>query len=266
MTDEVQALAGVDPAPEQAATAAPEAEVSSPEVAENQGESKPVEKVYTQAEIDAMIGKRLAREQRKWEREQAAKLAETQARQVVPKDIPPVDSFESPEAYAEALAERKAEELIARRETAKQQAEVIEAYHEREEEARNKYDDFEQVAYNPNLRITDVMAQTIQASEVGPDLAYYLGSNPKEAQRIAALTPFLQAKEIGRIEAKLADAPPVKKTTSAPAPITPVTARASGNPSYDTTDPRSVKSMSTSEWIEAERQRQMRKYEAQRNR
>jgi hypothetical protein len=42
-----------------------------------------------------------------------------------------------------------------------------------------------------------------------------------------------------------------------------VTARASGNPSYDTTDPRSVKTMSASEWIEADRQRQMKKMQAQ---
>ena len=53
---------------------------------------------------------------------------------------------------------------------------------------------------------------------------------------------------------------------SAPAPIAPVSARASGAPAYDTTDPRSVKSMSTSDWIEAERLRQIKKYEAQRRR
>jgi hypothetical protein len=46
-----------------------------------------------------------------------------------------------------------------------------------------------------------------------------------------------------------------------------VTARtASGTPAYDTTDPRSVKAMSTSEWIEQERLRQIKKYEAQRRR
>jgi hypothetical protein len=76
----------------------------------------------------------------------------------------------------------------------------------------------------------------------------------------------MQAKEIGKIEAKLADNPPVKKTTSAPAPISPVTARTTGSPALDTTDPRSIKSMSTSQWIEAERARQMKKWEAQRNR
>ena len=260
-------LAGEIPVPEQAVTAAPEPEVSSPEVIadEQQPEEQPAAKTFTQEELDAAIGKRLAREQRKWEREQQRRQVETPAIKA-PADLPPVDQFESPEAYAEALAERKAQELIARREAERQQSEMIEAYHEREEEARNKYDDFEQVAYNPQLRITNVMAETIQASEVGPDVAYYLGSNPKEADRISKLSPFLQAKEIGRIEAKLVAEPVTKKTSSAPAPIAPVTARTSGTPSYDTTDPRSTKTMSTSEWIEQERLRQIKKLEAQRNR
>ena len=110
------------------------------------------------------------------------------------------------------------------------------------------------------------MAQSIQSSDVGPDLLYWLGTNPKEADRISRLNPILQAKEIGKIEAGLASNPPVKKTSTAPAPIAPVTARSTGYSQYDTTDPRSTKSMSTSEWIEAERLRQIKKYEAQRNR
>ena len=262
MTEEVQALAEVDSAPEQVVTAEPVAEeVSTPE-------DKPTEqatKTFTQEELDAAIGKRLAREQRKWEREQAAKLEEMKAKQA-PKEVPPADQFESPEAYAEALAVKKAEELLAEREFKRQQVESLNKYHDLEERARDKYDDFEQVAYNPSLKITNVMAETIQNSDIGPDIAYYLGANAKEADRISHLSPILQAKEIGRIEAKLSSEPPAKRTTSAPPPITPVTSRASGNPSYDTTDPRSIKSMSASEWIEADRQRQIRKWEAQRNR
>ena len=249
-------------APEQVATAAPEPEVTAPEAVEPAAEAT---KTFTQEELDAAIGKRLAREQRKWEREQAAKAAEMQARKA-PAEIPPIEQFNSPDEYAEVLAERKAEELLARREQARMQSEIIESYHDKEEDARNKYDDFEQVAYNPKLPITDAMAQTIQASEVGPDMAYYLGSNPKEADRISRLSPLQQAKELGKIEAKLSDNPVVKKTSSAPAPIAPVTARSTGSPATDTTDPRSIKSMSTSEWIEAERQRQIKKWEAQRNR
>jgi hypothetical protein len=263
MTEEVQALAEVDSAPTTDVTATPEVAESTPEVAENQTDT-PDEKKYSQAEIDAMIGKRLAREQRKWEREQAQRQSEQQTLKAAP--TASVDQFESPEAYAEALALQKAEELIAKREAAKQQSAVLESYQEREEVARDKYDDFEQVAYNPKLPITNVMAETIQSSDIGPELAYYLGSNPKEADRISRMTPLGQAKEIGKIEAKLAAEPPVKRTTSAPAPISPVTARSSGAPAYDTTDPRSTKTMTDSQWIEADRARQMKKLQAQMNR
>jgi hypothetical protein len=265
MTDEVQNLAEVDSAPAPEVTATSDNAQNLPEVADQSNET-PEEKKFSQAELDSMIGKRLAREQRKWEREQQAKQAEMQVRQSVPKELPPVDQFESPEAYAEALAVKRAEEMLHQRELQKQKAAIEDSYAEREEEVRNKYDDFEQVAYNPNLRVTDVMAETIKSSDMGPDLAYWLGSNPKEADRISRLSPLLQAREIGKIEAKLADNPPQKKTSSAPDPIRPVTARATTTGVTDTTDPRSVKTMSTSDWIAAERQRQLDKARALRNR
>ena len=266
MPDEVQALAEVESAPAPEVTATTDSAQNAPEVAESQPEQTPEEKKFTQAEIDAMISKRLAREQRKWEREQQAKQAEMQVRQSVPKELPPVDQFESPEAYAEALAVKRAEEMLHQRELQKQKAAIEDSYAEREEEVRNKYDDFEQVAYNPNLRVTDVMAETIKSSDIGPDLAYWLGSNPKEADRISRLSPLLQAREIGKIEAKITAEPFQKKTSSAPEPIRPVTARAVNPGVTDTTDPRSVKTMSTSDWIAAERQRQMDKARALRNR
>jgi hypothetical protein len=256
MTEEVQQnLAEVDSAPAPEVTATPETEVQTSETPEV------VAKTFSQEELDAAIGKRLAREQRKWEREQANRQSEQQVMKAAP--TASVDQYESPEAYAEALAYQKAEELIAKRESAKQQSAVLESYHDLEEEARTKYSDFEQVAYNPKLPITNVMAETIQSSDIGPELAYYLGSNPKEADRISRMTPLVQAKEIGKIEAKLASDPPVKRTTSAPAPISPVTARSTGSPAYDTTDPRSTKTMTDSQWIEAERKRQMKKWESQ---
>lgn len=221
-----------------------------------QQEEKPA-KTFTQEELDSILAKRLAREQRKWERERAQ-----QPVAAAPKEVPPADQFESVEAYAEALAAKKAEELLAQREAQKRHSELLAAYQDREEEVRTKYDDFEQVAYNPNLPITNVMAETIQASDIGPDLAYYLGANPKEADRISRLSPFLQAKEIGRLEVKLTTEPMTKQVSKAPEPISPVKPRVGTTPVFDTTDPRSIKSMSTSEWIEAERQRQMKKAEA----
>lgn len=254
MTDEVEKVqAEIDTAPPSEVTATSDNASTLPESADSVVEQKPVEKTFTQAELDAAISKRLAREQRKWEREK-------QVPAPAPVNVPPPEQFESVEAYAEA----RAQALVEQREQQRRQSELAESYHDKEEEARGKYDDFEQVAYNPRLPITDMMAQTIQSSDVGPDIAYFLGSNPKEATRIAHLSPYLQAKEIGRIEAKLADNPPVKKVSSAPAPFIPVTARNSGSPVYDTTDPRSVKTMSTSDWIAADRARQMKKLEAQR--
>jgi len=235
-------------ASESEATAAPIAETTRPE-----DQTTETPKSFTQEELDAIVGKRLAREQRKWEREQAQRVAPT-----APSELPPPDQFDSVETYAKAYAEQ----MLREREVQKQRSEYVEAYHDREEDARGKYDDFEQVAYNPNLRITTVMAETIQTSDVGPDVAYYLGSNPKEADRISRLSPILQAKEIGRIEATLVSNPPVKKSSSAPTPISPVTARSSGAPAFDTTDPRSIKTMTTSEWIAADRARQMKKLEA----
>jgi hypothetical protein len=243
MEENTEVVVAETPAPEQVATPAPEP-VEAPAV-----------KTFTQEEVDALIGKRLARERRSWERERPKAPA-------APAEPVTQDKFESVEAYADALAAQKAEQLLQQRELERQQAALVESYHEKEEQAREKYDDFEQVAYNPSLKISTVMAQTIQASEIGPDIAYYLGSNPKEADRISRLSPFLQAKEIGKIEAKVAASPPTRKPSSAPAPIQPVAARASGAPAYDTTDPRSIKAMSTSDWIAAERQRQIKAWEA----
>ncbi|MFA5186991.1 MAG: hypothetical protein WC551_10965 [Patescibacteria group bacterium] len=267
MTDETAVPADVISAQEQVVTAAPEPVVLSPDAApvdsssETPAETPP--KTFTQEELDAVVGKRLAREQRKWEREQVLKAQMPSA----PAGTPTPDQYETPEAYLDALATRKAQDMVEAQRVAREQSDADAAFYDRVEQAHDKYENFAQVVQNPNLAITEVMAQTIKASELGPDVAYYLGTNPEEATRISRLNPFLQAKEIGRIEATiLATPPPVKKSTSAPAPINPVTARASGNPSYDTTDPRSVKSMSTSEWIEADRQRQIRKMQAQQTR
>ena len=264
MTEEVQNLAEVAPAPASEVTATPPAVENAPEVpADGEHVEQPASKVFTQEELDAAIGKRLAREQRKWEREQQARLKETQILQATPQGALSRDQYDSDEAYADALATVKAEQLLKQRKQQEEFSKTIAAYEESEEKARDKYDDFDQVTRNPNLPITNVMLEAIQSSDIGPDVAYYLGTNPKEAERIAGLSPYLQAKEIGKIEVKIASNPPVKKTSSAPAPINPVTARGTTPPVYDTTDPRSTKTMSDSQWIEAERQRQIKKRQAQ---
>lgn len=252
--DENQPIVTEAPAVADVPVTAPEVTATS-ESAQNEQPAK----TFSQEEVDALVAKRLAKEQRKWERK--LQQPATPAVPPVPREVPPADQFESVEAYAQALAEKRAAELVQQREVQQQQAQVLESHRDREEAAREKYDDYEDVVYNPKLPITPIMAQTIQASDMGPDVAYYLGTNPKEAERIARMPAIAQAKEIGKLEAKIASGPPVKKTTSAPSPISPVSAR-SASSTLDTTDPRAAKQMSASEWIAAERARQVKQWEA----
>jgi hypothetical protein len=249
----------VSPAPEPEVTATPAPEV----------DAKPVEpiaaaKVFTQEELDAAIGKRLAREARKWERERAQ--AQVQPSATTPVVPPNVADFSDAPAYAEALATSRAEEIVAKRQAERDAVALRDSYEDRAEAARDRYDDFEQVAYNPAVPVSQTMAEAVMADELGPEILYHLGSHPSEAARIARLAPVQQAREIGKLSAKLASTPPAKTTSSAPAPITPVAARNGAAKVVDTTDPRAAKSMSDSEWINAENERVRKRLEANRNR
>ena len=66
------------------------------------------------------------------------------------------------------------------------------------------------------------MAATIAESDKGGEIAYYLGSNISEAERISRLSPVAQVRAIAALEAKFTS-PPVKATT-APEPTKPVSA------------------------------------------
>jgi hypothetical protein len=55
----------------------------------------------------------------------------------------------------------------------------------------------------PMSRSRFPMAHAILHSEQGPDIAYHLGKNPAEAERISKLAPALQLVELGKIASKL---------------------------------------------------------------
>lgn len=98
---------------------------------------------------------------------------------------------------------------------------IASGFQEREVDAATRHADYEAVAHNPDLVVSDHMSLAIQLSEKGPDIAYFLGKNPAESARIARLHPVAQAAAIGRIEARFSTGTP-RKTTSAPAPVKPV--------------------------------------------
>lgn len=236
-------------------------------------DAKEIPKTFTQEDVDRIVSKEKAREARKAQREIDQRIAEalqkhTPQPQVTPDapQKPKPDQFTTTEEYVEALTAYKADEIFRTRtqesESQRREAEqrqrhqsVVTSYQERVEQAMDKYPDFEDVAYSPDVPITNAMAATIQESEKGPDIAYFLGKNPAEAQRIAKLSPFLQAKELGKLEAKLESAPAPVKTSNAPPPINPIRNATAGAGFVDTTDPKSLKQMGTSAWIEAENRR-----------
>lgn len=89
------------------------------------------------------------------------------------------------------------------------------------QDAKSRYADFETVALDQSVPITEAMAAAIQTSDVGADVAYHLGLNKGLAAEIARMAPLEAARAIGRIEAQLT-APKARTETNAPDPITPV--------------------------------------------
>lgn len=141
---------------------------------------------------------------------------------------PDPNKYDDPDEYASDLAAYKVrqssavdiEESAKAAQQSAQQA-LAAAYQERVMDFAAETPDFQAVAGNPALPITEVMAEQIMDSDVGPQVQYYLGKNPREASRIAALSPAQQIREIGRLEARVSTPAP-KRITQAPAPIKPV--------------------------------------------
>jgi hypothetical protein len=144
---------------------------------------------------------------------------------------PDPQKFSTLQEYIKAQAQFEAKQIVKqdREESRKRESEtqsqrrLQEAgskFEERAQSLREKHPDFDDVAFDEYLPITDAMRDAMLDSEVGPELLYYLGNNLREAARISRLSPYAAAREIGKLEAKLPDL--AKPTTGAPAPITPV--------------------------------------------
>ena len=192
-----------------------------PEEAEKRRESRRferrIDKLHRQA-AEARARAELA-EKTLRDRDAAAKPAEP--------GRPTLEQFDyDPEKYAKALAEHEKKgaekEWESKQRTAeqtKQRERLVSSWDEKVEKASDKFEDFNTVV--GELQPTSPLITAIMESE--PDVAYYLGKHPKEAERIANLGPISQIREIGKLEAKLAAEPEKPKTPSkAPPPIKPL--------------------------------------------
>ena len=77
--------------------------------------------------------------------------------------------------------------------------------------------DFDSVAF-----ATKGIHDIIKGQANGPEIAYHLGKNPAEAQRIGTLPPGQQAFELGKLQMSPSKPAAKQKTTQAPEPPNPV--------------------------------------------
>ena len=181
-------------------------------------------KTFTQAEVDAMVQKRLLKEERRVHRRVEQQLRDQQ-QQAALQTEPNRAEFRDDDAYLRAqvehLAEVRASEKLAERERSKEAERRSESFIDKAEKAAERYPDFQTVVGNPSLSINDSMAEFIGESDMGADVAYFLGKNPSKAHEISQLSPVRAARELVKIESELA-ARPKANPSKAPEPINPV--------------------------------------------
>lgn len=160
-------------------------------------------------------------EEKEYWRQLALKNQQPEANKTeVPSDKPAPERFDTHEAYLEALVDWKADQKVKAQEAERRQ----EAWSTKAQEARSKFDDFDdalQSAPAPSPSVSEVLFE----SPKGAELAYYLATHEDEYKRINKLSPVAAARELGLIEGRIsaekkeAKAAPVSK---APRPVAPV--------------------------------------------
>lgn len=237
-TEAEKAEVVAESSPAEEAAEANEQEADAEDTAEDSG-AEPKKKSKVQERIDELTAKRreAEREAQYW-REQAEKSIKPEKANV---DVEPVkpkfDDFSDIDEY-EAAVEKYASDKAAYQESQviKRQTELQKQFEEQQRAATfaaksaefaARHPDFYAAVQNPNLTISNEMAEAIRSSDRGPELAYHLGKNPELAEQIAALPASLQYMTLGKLEASLtAPTPPAVPMTKAPAPVKPIGSKA----------------------------------------
>jgi len=204
---------------------APETEETPEEVSEETGEQAELEAEETEqveeqveptsTEPTAKEKALLKAKQDEVRKRQAAEkeLADYKMAQLAPKDEPLVrpkaEDFTDYDDYVIALSKftyhqeqaqtrKLTQEQIAQRE----QQKLMDKAKRDGEVAAVKYEDFYDV-----IKAVVLPQNTLEAmyqSDIGAEIAYHLGNNPAELERLRDFTPAKQIMELGKLEAKLA--------------------------------------------------------------
>ncbi len=156
---------------------------------------------------------------------------------------PLADDFESIEEYVEAVTDwklKQAEAKIVEKQRlaqAKTEFQVqVEQFQAKVAEFSKTQEDFGEVVDDASdVVLTPGLQESILSSDFGPQVMYELALNKKEFERINGLTPLAQAREIGKLEARISqrlesesssvEKPRHKLTTKAPPPPKPLSGK-----------------------------------------
>jgi len=185
--------------------------------ADDTGEEQPKRVPWFQKRIDEVTAKKYEaeREAAYWRGIAEGRIPQEQPRQEATQ---PPDRWEDPEGYDQWLVDQATQRAIQQFEQKTQHQTTLRSYEERAAKVRESKPDYDSVVNNPNLRITPLMANVIRTREAGAEVAYHLGKNPQEADRISRLPDELQAAELGVLEARLTAAPAPQQRRDAPPP------------------------------------------------
>ena len=231
---------------------APDQEVTATPVVEE----KPV-KTFTEDEVNSIVSKRLAKEQRKLTRQAELEVENRMLKEQVNKRTVPQETAapaqadfgtfeEYLEAKAEWIAERKVESKLTEREQKQEQRKlederetVTKSWQQKVDVATSKYADYGDALESvDHINIPVPLQHAIMESDLGADLAYHLAKNPAELERIVALKPHAALMALGKLEDKLSQPVPEQKkpVSKAPAPIKPLGGKSEATGSHSPTD------------------------------
>ena len=147
------------------------------------------------------------------------------------------DMFEYAEALSEWTADKRIKEEKAKEAAQKveqERAKVMETWSSRVNDFRSKTPDFDDLVGSADVVVSNEVRDAIFESDVGPQILYHLAENPDVAKKLQGMSAIGALRMIGKLEAKLEDAPPstqketAVKSSKAPPPITPIKAKANG--------------------------------------
>jgi hypothetical protein len=178
-------------------------------------EETPEEKAKREPWFQKRIGE-LTRD--KYEAKRTADTAAQEAAQLR-EQLARYQAGEQPEAQTEdvhTLARQEAQKMLAEQTFNDTCNRVYAA-------GKAEFPDFDNAVANLNMvGVNRDFLELATTSEAGAKLIHHLGGDLDEAARIAALPPVQMARELTRLEYKLAQAPAPKPVSKAPAPITPI--------------------------------------------